>query len=121
MRVSRDDKDEFLTPAMEAYFRDLAITFAGLGMIRLSTLSLDGKPTAMLFAFENAETTFLYNSGYDPEFAPLAVGLLSKAYAIQDAIARGKTRFDFLRGDEDYKRHLGGHPNEVLRLTMRRA
>jgi CelD/BcsL family acetyltransferase involved in cellulose biosynthesis len=119
MRISRDDKDEFLTPVMEAFFRDLATTFARLGMARLSTLSVDGKAAAMLFSFENADTTFLYNSGYDPEFAPLAVGLLSKAYAVEDSIKRGKTSFDFLRGDEEYKRRLGGVPKEVVRLTMR--
>ena len=119
MRTSRVDKDEFLTPAMEAFFRDIASTFAALGMARLSTLSLDGQPTAMVFAFENEATTFLYNSGYDPAFAPLAAGLLSKAYAIQDAIARGKRAFDFLRGDENYKHHLGGQPKQVLTLVMR--
>jgi CelD/BcsL family acetyltransferase involved in cellulose biosynthesis len=119
MRASRDDKDEFLTPAMEGFFRDLAATFAGLGLARLSTLSLDGVAAAMLLSFENAETTYLYNSGYAPEFASLAVGLLSKAYAIEDAIARGKRTFDFLRGAEEYKHHLGGVPQGISTLTMR--
>jgi CelD/BcsL family acetyltransferase involved in cellulose biosynthesis len=118
MRISRDDKDEFLTPQMEAFFRDIAVTFAALGMVRLSTLSLDGVAAAMLFIFENETTTFLYNSGYDPRFAPLAAGLLSKVYAIQDSIARGKQSFDFLRGDEEYKHHLGGQPRQVLRLHV---
>lgn len=119
MRISRDAKDQFLTPAMEAFFRDIATTFAALGMARLSTLSLDGQPTAMVFAFENEATVFLYNSGYDPAFAPLAAGLLSKAFAIQDAIGRGKRAFDFLRGNEEYKHHLGGQPKQVLTLVMR--
>jgi CelD/BcsL family acetyltransferase involved in cellulose biosynthesis len=73
----------------------------------------------MLFAFESADTTFLYNSGYDPEYAHFAVGLLSKAYAIRESIGRGKQTFDFLRGDEEYKRHLGGQPREVRRLRFR--
>jgi CelD/BcsL family acetyltransferase involved in cellulose biosynthesis len=121
MRISRDDKDEFLTPTMEAFFRDLAATFADLGLARLSTLTLDGHEGAMVFAFENEHTTFLYNSGYDPAFAHLAVGLLSKAEAIRDAIARGKPTFDFLRGEEEYKRRLGGEPREVLTLRLRRS
>lgn len=119
MRISRDDKDEFLTPEMEAFFRDIGGTFAALGMLRLSTLSLDGMPAAMLFIFENEVGTYLYNSGYDPRFAPLAAGLLSKVYAIQDSIARGKQTFDFLRGDEEYKHHLGGQSTQVLTLRMR--
>ncbi len=118
MHISRDDKDEFLTPQMEAFFRDLAQTFAALGMVRLSTLALDGVATAIVFAFENEETTFLYNSGYDPAFAHLAVGLLSKTYAIRDAIGRGKRTFDFLRGDEKYKYDLGGRPRQVLTIHL---
>ena len=116
MHISRDDKDAFLTPAMEAFFRDLAPSMAAAGMARLSTLWLDGKSVAMLLAFEDPDTVYLYNSGFDPAEAHLAVGLLSKALAIEDAIARGKRRFDFLRGEEEYKRHLGGVPREVLRL-----
>jgi CelD/BcsL family acetyltransferase involved in cellulose biosynthesis len=120
MRASHDDKGEFLTPPMEAFFRDLAAAFSPLGMLRLSTLSLDGIPGAMTLAFENATTTFLYNSGYDPAYSHVAVGLLSKVYAIRDAIDRGHTTFDFLRGDEPYKRNLGGLPSEVVTLTLRR-
>ena len=121
MRISRDDKDEFLTPTMEAFFRDLARTFGGLGLAGLSTLWLDGQSVAMIFCFENETTTYLYNSGYDPAFAHLAVGLLSKAHAVRDCIERGKTVFDFLRGEEEYKRRLGGTPVRVLTLRMRRG
>ncbi|MBK7126715.1 MAG: GNAT family N-acetyltransferase [Dehalococcoidia bacterium] len=119
MRASRGDKDEFLTPVMEAFFRDLATTFAGLGMLRLAKLRLDGVTVAMTLSFEHAGTTFLYNSGYDPEFSRLAVGLVSKASAIRESIERGGKRFDFLRGDEEYKRRLGGVDREVVTMRLR--
>lgn len=119
MRISRDHKDAFLTPAMEAFFRDFAATFAGLGRLRLSSLKLDGVTIAMTLAFESTETASLYNSGYDPAFAPLAAGLLSKVYAIRDSIARGKRTFDFLRGGEPYKAELGGQPLELITLKLR--
>lgn len=118
MRVSREDKETFLTPAMEAYFRDVAVTFSRRGMLRLAELTVDAHDAAMILCFENASALYLYNSGYDPEFARLAVGLVSKALALQDAIARGKHVFDFLRGEEDYKKHLGGIPLEVLTITL---
>lgn len=121
MRISRGDKEEFLTPAMGAFFRDLAATFSALGMLRLSTLSLDGVEIAMTLAFEDAETVYLYNSGYDPAYANLAAGLVSKAWAIRDACERGKKRFDFLRGEEEYKRRLGGVEREVVTLSLRSA
>jgi CelD/BcsL family acetyltransferase involved in cellulose biosynthesis len=118
MRISRGDKDEFLTPQMEAFFHDLGRTFGALGMVRLSTLSLDDAPVAMTLAFEDGATTYLYNSGYDPAHSHLAVGLVSKAHAIRDGIERGLTRFDFLRGEEDYKRRLGGVDREVVSARL---
>jgi len=121
MRISRGDTDEFLTPAMEAFFRDLAATFSALGMLRLSTLTLDGVAIAMTLSFEDAEAVYLYNSGYDPAFSNLAAGLVSKAWAIRDACERGKRRFDFLRGEEEYKRRLGGVEREVVTLVLRSA
>ena len=120
MRASHEGKAAFLSPAMEDYFRDVAATFAPLGLMRLGTLSLDGASVAMLFSFEDERGLYLYNSGFDPERASLAVGLLSKAHAIRDAIERGKTVFDFLRGEEDYKHRLGGVPAPVYRLTFTR-
>ena len=119
MRISRDDKDEFLNPAMEAFFRDLVATFGPLGMLHLGVLTLDGVEIAMTLSFENSEGVYLYNSGYDPKYAELSVGVVSKAMALEDAIERGKRRFDFLRGAEDYKHRLGGidRPIVTLRLT----
>ena len=119
MRRSRADKAEFLTPAMEAFFRDVADTFGTLGMLRLSRLSLDGATAGTTMSFDDGETIYLYNSGFEPEHSKLAVGLLSKAYAIREAIEVGRTRFDFLRGEEDYKRRLGGIDRAVVTITLR--
>ncbi len=118
MRASHADKGEFLTPQMESFFRDLGARFGASGLARVSTLELDGVAVAMVLMFENATTTFLYNSGFEPAFSHLAVGLLSKAYAIEDAIRRGRETFDFLRGDEEYKAHLGGLPYEIVRMRL---
>lgn len=120
MRASREDKSEFLTPAMEAFFRELGPAFAGLGLVRLSTVLLDGEAAATVFAFEDEHTVYLYNSGYDPDRSALAIGLLSKALVLRNAIAANKTTFDFLRGDERYKGHLGGERLLVERFILRR-
>ncbi len=119
MRASRADKVAFLTPTMEAFFRELAGTFSRLGMAAIEVLRLDGMTVAMLFAFESGGVTYLYNSGFEPTSSGLAVGLLSKAVSIREAIGRGCREFDFLRGDEEYKRHLGGVPRELVTLRLR--
>jgi CelD/BcsL family acetyltransferase involved in cellulose biosynthesis len=43
------------------------------------------------------------------------VGFLSKVFAIKDSIQKGRKRFNFLKGDEKYKRQLGGRPVQLYR------
>lgn len=118
MRESHPGKATFLTSETIAFLRDVATLGASLGCLRLGTLRLDGNVLAMTWCFENEEETFLYNSGYATG-TELSPGIVSKAHAIASAIDRGKRRFNFLRGEEDYKRRMGGHPGEVVRIALR--
>jgi CelD/BcsL family acetyltransferase involved in cellulose biosynthesis len=43
------------------------------------------------------------------------------ARLIQDAISQGRSRFDFLQGDEDYKHRFGGVDTPVYRTLVRRG
>ena len=105
---SREDKATFLTPQMESFFRSLADNMAGVGLLRLGILELNALPVAMTLGFDYNDTLYLYNSAYDPQYDNLSVGLLSKVLGIKESIQEGKKRFDFLKGDETYKYHLGG-------------
>ena len=46
---------------------------------------------------------------------------LEKALLVRDAIERGREAVDFLRGQEPYKRHLGGRPRDIVRLRLERG
>ncbi|MEE8430299.1 MAG: GNAT family N-acetyltransferase [Candidatus Desulfatibia sp.] len=109
-RSNRPDKAAFMTSQMEAYFRSLAASMAAHHMLRLAFLELDGQPAAAAMCFDDHSTVYLYNSGYDLSFSSLSVGLLSKVLSIKDSILRGRRKYDFLKGDEKYKRYLGGRP-----------
>lgn len=106
-KISRADKAEFMTPIMERFFRRISHDFAALGTLRLFLIDLDDKPAAALIAFQG-EDLAVWNSGYDPEYSSLSIGLYSKAKAIEWAIGQGLPRVDFLRGREPYKYDLGG-------------
>jgi CelD/BcsL family acetyltransferase involved in cellulose biosynthesis len=71
-------------------------------------------------AFDYNGTVYLYNSGYDQEQSQLSVGILSKAFLIKDSIERGRKKFDFLKGGERYKYHLGGREVQLqkCRITL---
>jgi CelD/BcsL family acetyltransferase involved in cellulose biosynthesis len=117
-RNSRNDKADFLTPEMELFFKSIVEAMAGAGFLRLNFMELDGKPVAATLCFDYRNCMYLYNSGYDPEYGWLSAGLLSKALCIQDSISQGKERFDFLKGDEVYKYHLGGQELPLHKCTI---
>ena len=120
MRASRADKDDFMTAERERFFREAAFELAEHRQFRLFFLEVDGKRVASCICFDYAGSYLLYNSGYDPAYSSLSVGLLNKALAIKDAIEEGREAFDFLRGNERYKYNLGGQDRSVYRLAVRR-
>jgi CelD/BcsL family acetyltransferase involved in cellulose biosynthesis len=115
---SRQDKADFLTEQREEFFRLLADTMAAAGLLRLGVLELDTKPAAMIMCFDYNNGVYLYNSGYDTEYDYLSAGLLSKVLAIEDSIESGRQKFDFLKGAEVYKYHLGGKEIPIYRCQI---
>ena len=105
---SRQEKAAFMTERRESFFRAMAETMAEIKLLRLGILELEAMPVAMLTCFDYNDSVYLYNSGYDPQYRSLSVGLLSKALCIKDSIEKGVKKFDFLKGAEAYKYHLGG-------------
>jgi CelD/BcsL family acetyltransferase involved in cellulose biosynthesis len=107
-RQSRHDKARFMTDRMRSFFELLARTMADDGHLRLGFLELDSLPVASVAYFDYNNNIYLYNSGYDPVYRELSVGLISKVLCIKDSIEQKKDKFDFLRGAEVYKYRLGG-------------
>lgn len=120
-RNSRQDKAAFLTPEVESFFRATADTMAEQGLLRLNMLELNSSTVAATMCFDYRDKVYLYNSGYDPNYGWLSVGLISKALCIKESIERGRRRFDFLKGSEEYKYHLGGRGLPLYRCQLKHA
>jgi CelD/BcsL family acetyltransferase involved in cellulose biosynthesis len=114
----REDKAEFLTERMEAFFRLLADNLFEIGLLRFGILKLDSKMIATIMCFDYHNCIYLYNSAYNPGYNHLSAGLLSKVLAIQESIHQGKKCFDFLKGSEPYKYHLGGREVALYRCLI---
>jgi CelD/BcsL family acetyltransferase involved in cellulose biosynthesis len=119
--VSREDKANFMTPQMESFFKNLAKAMAEIGLLRFGIVELDNQPAAMTIGFDYKDVHYLYNSAYDPRFNYLSVGLLCKVLCLKESIEKGKKKWDFLKGAESYKYHLGGRevPLYSCRITIR--
>ncbi|MEX2431151.1 MAG: GNAT family N-acetyltransferase [Dehalococcoidia bacterium] len=120
MRESREEKRDFMQPDREAFFRKAVQRVHQAGHLRLFSLDIDGERAASVICFDYDGRRLLYNSGYRVAHRALSVGLLLKALCLRDAIEGGMTYFDFLRGPEPYKYHLGASDVALYQIVVRR-
>jgi CelD/BcsL family acetyltransferase involved in cellulose biosynthesis len=114
-RSAPGDKGGFMTKAMSAFFEDLlAVPGARLDVLRAA----GGQVVAAAFGFEDAAAYYLYNSAFDYTHSEASPGIVLVDRLIQQAAASGRTRFDFLKGGETYKRRMGGRERPLFRLEV---
>jgi CelD/BcsL family acetyltransferase involved in cellulose biosynthesis len=102
--------------------------FAGLfgecaldGVVDLSFLTVGGRRIAAGVTFDDGEAVYYYNAGVEPDARELSPGVVMVACYIQRAIELGRTRLDFLRGDEPYKYEWGAVDAPIERLLVQRT
>ena len=118
---STPEKDRFMDPQMQSFFFEVAQVLQARGWLQLVFIEIGGEKAASLLNFDYRDSILVYNSGYDPgQFAHLSPGWVVTARCIEHAIALGRHKFDFLRGNEDYKYRFGGRDTEVRRLLVAR-
>jgi CelD/BcsL family acetyltransferase involved in cellulose biosynthesis len=116
--MSRPDKTDFLTQEMESFFRSLINTMSENRLLKLCFLDIDDEPASAVLCFDFNRTIYLYNNGFNPAYGQLSAGLLSKVLSIKYSIQLGRKTYDFLKGNETYKRHLGGKEIPLFRCRL---
>ena len=117
-RRSRVGKARFMDARMEGFFRRAVAALAARGGARLWFLDTAAGPIAAFITLEWNGTVGLYNSGFHPDHAALSPGVVLLSHLVRDAIARGRRRFDFLRGEERYKGQFEPVPEDVCRVRI---
>ncbi len=119
MAKSTRAKEQFLTPSMRAFFRELMRSAFAEGWLQLAFLEWDGRKLAAYLNLAYRDRVMVYNSGLDWQADPgLGAGIVLSAFLIRHAIAEGREAYDFLRGSEDYKYRLGGKDVPVYRVVV---
>jgi CelD/BcsL family acetyltransferase involved in cellulose biosynthesis len=104
---------------MQSFFAEVAEVLRSRDWLQLAFVEMDGRKAASLLNFDYGDTILVYNSGYDPfQFRHLSPGIIVTARCIEHAIALGRNKFDFLRGDEVYKYRFGAQDTQVRRLLV---
>lgn len=110
----RDERSERLQ-------RRFAVEMAREGRLWLATLDLDGRPAAAWYGFASGDTVYFYQGGRDPRWERESVGLVLMGMMIQRAIERGYRAFNFLRGDDPYKRQWTSSRRMAMETVIFRA
>jgi len=120
MSSSKESKETFLIHQNKLFFTDLARVLNKGNQFKLFFMEIENKKVAACICFDYGNKYLLYNSGYDPEFSEFSVSLINKALSIKTAIEEGKSEFNFLKGIERYKYHLGASDYAVFDIMIRR-
>lgn len=104
-----------------AFHSDFAAAALERGWLRLWLLEVDGEAIAAWYGWRLGGRYAYYNSGFDPERAPLRPGLVLLAGVIRSALEEGADEFDFLLGDESYKFRFAERSRTVHNVTLARA
>jgi CelD/BcsL family acetyltransferase involved in cellulose biosynthesis len=103
------------------FFRRLFELLAGDPILDLRFLEVDGRRIAAGVGFDDGGSVYYYNAGVDPAARDLSPGVVMVERYVRDALARGKRRLDFLRGDEPYKYEWGAVDEPIHRLLVVRT
>ncbi len=119
LEKSTFEKRDWLNESRRALFHDVARHALQAGTLQLMFTSIEGRRAAALFNFDYDGRIWVYNSGLDPAaFSALSPGVVLTATAIEKAIALGHKKFDFLRGNEEYKYRFGAADTNIYRIQI---
>jgi CelD/BcsL family acetyltransferase involved in cellulose biosynthesis len=95
----------FAERSKQRFHVELAIALLSRGCLRLYELKVDDEVIASIYCFRYRDVVAFYQTGYSLDWARYRPGQQLMAFAVRSAIEEGAKTFDFLRGDEGYKRH----------------
>lgn len=117
-KMSKLDKNEFMSQEMMDFFKDLARLNNSDWKTCFNFLNFNKTSVASVMTFESDDAIYAYNSGFNPEFNYYSAGLILHSKIINRAIIEKKKIYDFLRGKERYKFDLGGQPVTLYQINI---
>lgn len=111
-------KQAFLTQTMRSQMKAMIHAVFEAGYLQLAFLEVDGQKAAGYLNFDYGGRIWVYNSGLDQQFRELSPGWVLLARLLQWANENGRSEFDFMRGDEEYKYRFGAINRYVMRVRF---
>ena len=110
----------FRSENQEQLFTNLSHDLLERGYLKLSFLFIDDQPATCLYNFEFKNKVYFYQSGLDPnsKFTKYSLGYIIHSLAIREALKEGMEEYDFLSGNEDYKKDWTENYRTLYRIKI---
>lgn len=110
----------FSSEQYNAFHQAVAREFAQKGWLQLSCLELNDQIVAILYDYRYGEKIYYYQGGFDPSLYKYSLGLVLRAYVIQQAIKTGIKEIDLLKGAYEHKYKWTEYDRQTINLTIGR-
>ncbi len=101
---SRYETGVVSSPALRSFYEHSSESLMKSGLLNLYSLRLDGKAIASYFVLSCRNRVYAYLGGFDPDMERYSPGTVALFRIMEEAFGSGAEIFDFLRGDEEYKK-----------------
>lgn len=109
----------FASPRFSAFHSAYAEKLLAADQLDLLWLTVGGAPVAAIYSFVSGGKVYFYQSGRQVGTPPnIRLGIVMFMLAIQDAMARGLSEFDFLGGDSTYKPYFTASTRPLVTLRV---
>lgn len=111
----------FSNPQGQAFYREVAASFARRGWLSLELLFLDEGLVAASFSFFYRGVYSYFIPVYDPDYAAYSPGIILLRHLLEISFNRQDRVFDFMRGAEEYKMNWANAVKQNKRLVIGRS
>ena len=111
-----DNEGSFRTPRYVEFHRRLSRVLAAADDLLLALLEVGGETVAARYDFVHGGKVWCFQGGRLPEFERMRAGTVLTGLVMEHAIQRGLTEYDFLSGEDDYKRRWATQERTLVDL-----
>lgn len=100
------------------FLKSIYKEYSKIGLIRIFVLKDNDKIVAYRLGFLHNNIYYDWNTSYDISYKNMSVGILLCDYVVRYCFAENIEEFDFLRGEEDYKKRFATGNRELLKINF---
>jgi CelD/BcsL family acetyltransferase involved in cellulose biosynthesis len=108
------------SPVARAFHLDFARAASAQGWLRLWLFEHEGTAVGAFYGWRVGNRFAFYQSGFDPDYGRLSLGLFLHARMVEQAIAEGAEEYDMLLGDERYKARFAESVRDLRTVVLSR-